>query len=85
MGTAFDIFKGFFNTEGIFYINVYVVVFSVLIAISNILAYTKNMGNSKETFMNLDKFRNKLFFVIWICLIAMFAYVGDSAFIYAQF
>ena len=85
MGTAFDIFKGFFNTEGIFYINVYVVVFSVLVAISNILAYTKNKGNATEAFMNLDKFRNKLLFVIWICLIAMFAYVGDSAFIYAQF
>lgn len=85
IGTAFDIFKGFFNLNGIFYINIYVVVFSALIALSNILAYKKNKGNATECFMNLDKFKNKLIFIIWICLIAMFAYVGDSAFIYAQF
>lgn len=85
MGTVIDIFKGFFNIDGVFYINVYVVAFLALIALSNIYSYKKNDGNSVETFLDLDKFRNKLIFVIWICLIAMFAYVGDSAFIYAQF
>jgi alginate O-acetyltransferase complex protein AlgI len=85
IGTAFDVLKGLFNFEGVSYINVYVVVFLVLIVLSNIYSYKKNNGNATETFLNLDNFKSKLIFVIWICLIAMFAYVGDSAFIYAQF
>lgn len=85
MRNAFDVFKGLFNTDGIFYINVFVVLFLVIIIFSNIYSYKKNNANAIEIFLDLDKFKNKIIFVIWICLIAMFAYVGDSAFIYAQF
>ncbi len=85
MSNALDIIKGLFNTEGIFYINVFVCVFIVIIIFSNIYSYKKNNANATEISLDLDKFKNKVIFVIWICLIAMFAYVGDSAFIYAQF
>lgn len=85
MGTVFDILKGLFNIEGISYINIYVVVFLAFIVLSNVYSYKKNNGNAVEISLNLEKFKGKLVFVIWICLIAMFAYVGDSAFIYAQF
>lgn len=85
MGVAIDIFKGLFALDGITYINVYVVVFLVLIALSNVYSYVKNNSDAIKVNLNLDTFKNKLILVIWIGLIAMFAYVGDSAFIYAQF
>lgn len=85
MSNAFDILNGLFNTDGISYINIFVVVFLGIIIFSNIYSYKKNNGNAIEISFDLDKFRNKIILVIWICLIAMFAYVGDSAFIYAQF
>ncbi len=85
MSIAFELFKGLFNFDGIFYINAFVLVFLVLIVFINIYSYKKNNSNVMKITLNLDLFKNKMIFVIWICLIAMFAYVGDSAFIYAQF
>lgn len=35
--------------------------------------------------LNLDSFRGKLILSVWLFLVVMFAYVGNSAFIYAQF
>ena len=85
MATAFDVVTGLFNIDGIRYINIFTVVFLALIVLSNIYSYKKNNGNAVEIALDLDKFKGKLILVIWICLITMFAYVGDSAFIYAQF
>lgn len=80
-----NILRGVFNTAGICYINVYTVVFLVITALVNVYSYKNNNGNTPEIALDLDIFKNKLIFVLWIGLIAMFAYVGDSAFIYAQF
>ena len=85
IGTAVSIFAGLFRSGGLFYINVYVVVFILLILLANVLAYTRNEGNSISPSLNLDTFRGKLLLSIWLFLIVMFAYVGNSAFIYAQF
>jgi hypothetical protein len=85
MTTMRDIFRGLLNTNGIFYINIYSVIFLALAALINIYSYKKNNGNAPRIALNLDTFKGKLVLVLWIFLIVMFAYVGDSAFIYAQF
>ena len=85
MTTMRDVFRGLLNTNGIFYINIYSVIFLVLAALINVYCYKKNNGNAPEIALNLDSFKGKLVLVLWIFLIVMFAYVGDSAFIYAQF
>lgn len=82
---AFAIYTGLFRFEGIFYVNVYVAISLVVMILGNIIAYYRNDGNAIEINLNLDKFGNKLIISIWILLIAMFAYTGNSAFIYAQF
>ena len=85
MTTMRDIFRGLLNTNGIFYINIYSVIFLTLVTLINVYCYKKNNGNAPEIALNLDSFKGKLVLVLWIFLIVMFAYVGDSAFIYAQF
>lgn len=82
---AWTVFRGLFRVTGILYINVYVVVFLALMIIANLLAYTRNNSNAIIPMLNLDKFKNKVLLSVWFFLIVMFAYVGDSAFIYAQF
>ena len=80
-----QIYTGLFRLNGVHYINVFVVVYLVLMVLGNLAAYYRNEGNAIEINLNLDLFRNKLIISVWIFLIVMFAYVGDSAFIYAQF
>ena len=80
-----SIFAGLFRWEGIFYINVYVVAYALLILLGNVMAYRRNNGNSITPALQLDTFPGKLRLSIWLFLIIMFAYVGNSAFIYAQF
>ncbi len=82
---AFLVVKSLFNMNGVFYVSVYVVVFFVLMLSTNIYAYRRNDANAIDLSLNPERFRDKVFLIIWICLIVMFAYVGDSAFIYAQF
>ena len=85
LSAAWDILRGLFSAGGIFYINVFTVVFLGLLTLSNVYAYRKNNGNALPIALDLDRFSGKLILAVWIFLIAMFAYVGDSAFIYAQF
>ena len=42
-------------------------------------------GSAPEFALNLDSFRGKLTLSVWIFLIAMLMYCGNSAFIYANF
>jgi hypothetical protein len=80
-----DVFRGLLNTNGIFYINIYSIIFLALATLINVYCYKKNNGNAPKIALNLDGFKGKLVLVLWIFSIVMFAYVGDSAFIYAQF
>lgn len=82
---ACEIFRNLFNTTGILYVNVYTIVFLVLMTLIHIYSYKKHICHTVPITLDLYKFKNKLILVLWIFLIAMFAYVGDSAFIYAQF
>lgn len=82
---ALEIFVGLFRWDGICFISIFTVVYTLLIFLGHLLAYWKQNGNTVEPALDLNLFRNKVLLCIWIFLIVMFAYAGESAFIYAQF
>jgi len=82
---ALAIFVGLFRTTGIHYINTYTVVSLFLMIAVSLAAYFKNDRNGFEINLNLDRFKNKIWLLIWVFLIVIFSYVGETAFIYAQF
>ena len=63
----------------------YVVIYFVIIAVVHILGAIKNNGHAFEVKLDLDTFKGQFILFTWIFLIIAFMYVGDSAFIYAQF
>ena len=73
------------NTSGIMYVSVYVAVYVLIFAVINIFILKKNGGQVVSINMDLDKLSSKLIVSVWVWLIIMFMYVGNSAFIYAQF
>lgn len=85
MGQAMEVLSGLFRMTGITYINVYVVIYFVIIAVVHILGAIKNNGHAFEVKLDLDTFKGQFILFTWIFLIIAFMYVGDSAFIYAQF
>lgn len=85
LSDAMIIFRSMFNVFGIMYVNVFCVIYLLLFLILNIFIIKKNGGNALEINLDLDLFRNKLVIAIWIWLIALFMYTGNTAFIYAQF
>ena len=85
LAEANSIFMSLFNLDGINYINVYAVIYIVVLAIVNIFSLKRNGGDVFIINMDLDRFKNKLILATWAWLIVMFMYCGNSAFIYAQF
>lgn len=82
---ALTIYKCIFNTSGLLYVNVYVLVFIIIYIFINLLSLIKNSGNIIDVNLNLDSLKNKFIISVWIWLIVVFMYCGNSAFIYAQF
>lgn len=82
---AFGIIMGLFRTGGVFYINIFVVIYAVVLGVVFGYSKYKNDGNIVTINMDLDKFGGKVLIAVWIFAIVSFMYVGDSAFIYAQF
>lgn len=85
IGQAMEVLSGLFRMTGITYINVYVVIYFVIIAVVHILGAIKNNDHDFELKLELDTFEGQFILFTWIFLIIAFMYVGDSAFIYAQF
>ena len=85
MGQAMEVFSGLFRTNGIRYVNVYVVIYFVVIVLVHILGAVRNNGHAFELKLDLDHFKGQFILFTWIFLIIAYMYVGDSAFIYAQF
>lgn len=85
MKQVVQILTGLFRTRGITYINVYVVVYFIIIVMVHIWSALKNDSHALEIKLDLSSFKGQFTIFIWIFLIIMFMYVGDSAFIYAQF
>ena len=84
IGHCGEIVCGIFRSNGITFVNVFLVVYTVVILACHL---KKLRTGNQDAFdiMNLDKFSCKVLLSIWIFLIVMFMYVGNSAFIYAQF
>lgn len=85
MTQAMQILTGLFRTTGITYINAYVVVYFILIAGVHLIGLIKNNGHAFSLALDLDCFKGQFIMITWVLLIVVFLYVGDSAFIYAQF
>lgn len=85
MGQAMEVLSGLFRMTGITYVNVYVVAYFIIIAAVHFWGAIKNDGHAFEMKLDLDTFKGQFILFTWIFLIIAFMYVGDSAFIYAQF
>lgn len=85
MKQAVQIFTGLFRTTGITYVNVYVVIYSIIICITHCFGVFKNNGHAVSTALDLECNEGQFLFFVWVFLVISFMYVGDSAFIYAQF
>lgn len=72
----------FTNAAGLTYFYSYTFVFLLLLIIVEVYALVKTGGNQPLKPLSLVTFRGKLVFVTMILLILMFAYFGNSAFIY---
>ncbi len=71
--------------EGVHYVSVFAVIYSALILGVHALAALRNGGDSIWKPLNLEKFSSKLILCVFLLLCFLFAYIGDSAFLYAQF
>ncbi len=74
------VFKG-----GITYISVFTVIYIILMIVVGIVAAVKNGWNDPVKPLDLTKFHNKVILICFIIVIIVFSYIGDTAFIYAQF
>ena len=75
----------FTMADGIHYVSVFAVIYGGLILGVHVLAGIRNGGNSPWKPLNLEKFSSKLILCVFLLLCFLFAYIGDSAFLYAQF
>ena len=85
MAQAMAVFSGLFRGDGICYVNVFVVIYGLVIALTHLYARFRLDGNAPTAWLALDTFRGKLLLCVWVFLIAMLMYCGNSAFIYANF
>ena len=85
MAQAMAVFSGLFRGDGICYVNVFVVIYGLVIALTHLYARFRLDGNAPTARLALDTFRGKLLLCVWVFLIAMLMYCGNSAFIYANF
>lgn len=82
---ALSILGGIFNiSDGINYISIYSVIFIILVVIIQVKGYLRG-GSGYYPYLDLRKFRNKILIVAIILLTMLFAYQGETAFIYQQF
>ena len=85
MAQAMAVFSGLLRGDGICYVNVFVVIYGLVIALTHLYARFRLDGNAPTARLALDTFRGKLLLCVWVFLIAMLMYCGNSAFIYANF
>ena len=85
MAQAMAVFSGLFRGDGICYVNVFVVIYGLVIALTHLYARFRLDGNAPTARLALDTFRGKLLLCVWVFLIATLMYCGNSAFIYANF
>ncbi len=72
-------------SDGVDYVYVFTLIFAVLLLVVELIALLKNKGNHIWKPLDLSRFWTKVIVCLFVLLIVCFAYIGDSAFIYAQF
>ena len=82
-GMKFSIF--FTLAPGASYYYVYTFIFGIMLLIVQFAGARYNNGNNPLKPLPLEKMYSKIIFCMLIILTAMFAYFGNSAFIYSQF
>ncbi len=70
---------------GIYYVYVYAVIFGMGLLLTELAAVRYNRGNDIWRPLDLSRFGSRVILCCFILLTTVFAYIGDSAFIYAQF
>ncbi|MCR5232429.1 MAG: hypothetical protein K6E53_00765 [Lachnospiraceae bacterium] len=70
---------------GISYFYVYTFIFGAILLISQLIAVHLNNGNDPFKPLPLNRMYGKVLFCCFLIAIAMFAYFGNGAFIYAKF
>ena len=72
-------------SPGIHYVYVFTLIFSEMLIIVETIAVYKNNGNDIWKPLDFNQFGSKVIFILFLLIIAGFAYIGNDAFIYAQF
>ena len=75
----------FTMADGIEFISVFSVIYIVLIMIIQVYALLRHRGMYWEKKLNFTKFWDIFAFACLVLIIVVFAYIGDTSFIYAQF
>lgn len=85
-GQALRVMRRIFMwSDGVDYVYVFTLIFAVLLLVVELIAVLKNKGNHIWKPLDLSRFWNKVLMCVFVLIIVCFAYIGDSAFIYAQF
>ena len=71
--------------SGITYVSVFAVIYGIFVIGSQIIMGICGNGHICWKPLNMNKFVHQIILYVVILLIICFAYVGDSAFIYAGF
>ena len=86
LSTTILVFKRILtNANGLTYIYSYTLLFLIALVTVECYALVKNKGNNPIRPVNLRTFSGKLIFLTEILVMVMFAYFGNSAFIYGAF
>lgn len=83
---AIIVFKRIFTwSGGVHYIFVYTIIYGVLLLAVHMIMYFKNNGHAFAIRLPLDKWIGRFLIILEIFIIMVFAYGGDTAFVYFQF
>lgn len=86
ISSSIIILKQLFSfSDGVRYISIYSVIFIILTLFILVYAHLKNNDNNPFKSLNLCLLRNKVVFICFIIITFIFSYIGNTAFIYAQF
>lgn len=86
IGDALIVISRIFTwASGVHYIFVYTVIFAILLLVIHLYMYFKNNGHATRISVSLDKWTGRFAVILMIFIIAVFAYGGDTAFVYFQF
>ncbi|MBS5133642.1 MAG: MBOAT family protein [Lachnospiraceae bacterium] len=75
----------FTMASGISYIYVFTIIYTLIIMGYQVFCLVTNKGDNLWRPLNLNKFSSQVIICVFVLLTIVFAYVGDTAFIYAQF